>query len=79
MSVSMHLDTAALISLQAADDATLPVACVFRPGELGVKDAGQYNGDGIITEMAIAGGAEDNWTVDLTIQGTAEWPYSAPV
>ena len=79
MSVSMHLDTAALVLLQAADDATLPVACVFRPGQVGVKDAGQYNGDGIITEMAIAGGAEDNWTVDLTIQGTAEWPYTAPV
>jgi len=79
MNVSMHLDTAALVQLQAADDSTVPVTCVFRPGELGVKDAGQYNGLGIISSLDIDGGAEDNWTVALTIQGTQEWPFTAPV
>ncbi len=79
MDVSMHLDTDALVQLQAADDATEPVTCVFRPGVLGVKDAGSYTGLGIITDMSIDGGAEDNWTVSLSIQGTDEWPYTAPV
>ena len=79
MNSTMHLDTASLVALQAADDATEPVACVFRPGELGNKDAGQYNGDGIITEMRIGAQVDDNWVVDLAIQGTEEWPYTAPV
>ena len=79
MASTMHLDTASLVLLQAADDSAVPVACVFRPGELGTKDAGQYAGDGIITEMRIGAQVEDNWEVDISIQGTAEWPYTAPV
>ena len=79
MSVSMHLDTAALVLLQAADDATDPVACVFRPGALGGNDAGQYAGNGIITDMTINGPVDDNWSVSLEVEGDDEWPYTAPV
>lgn len=80
MQATLHLDTAGLVALQAADDSTVPVVCVFRPGALGAStDAGSYTGDGIITEMVVAGGEDDNWSVDLSIQGTAVWPYTAPV
>ena len=78
MTVTMHLDTDALVLLQAADDAVAPVVCKFRPGN-GTKDAGSYTGAGIITSLDLDGGAEDNWSVALTIQGTAEWPYTAPI
>ncbi len=79
MSVSMHLDTASLVILQAADDSTIPVQCVFRPGQLGANDAGAYTGNGIITDLTVSGGADDNWSVDMEIQGVSEWPYTAPV
>ena len=79
MSVSGHVDTAGMVILQAADDATLPIACIFRSGQLGTKDAGQYNGSGIITDLSISGDAEGEWDFDLTVQGTEEWPYTAPV
>ena len=78
MSVTMHLDTASLVLLQAADDSTTPIAVVFKPGENPDHDAGSYSGDGIITDLTIAGGFEDNWSVAMEVQGTAEWPYTAP-
>jgi predicted secreted protein len=80
MTATLHLDTSGLVQLQAADDATTPVDCVFRPGAIGVNtDAGQYNGVGIITDMTIAGGSDSEWDVDLTVQGSQEWPYTAPI
>ena len=79
LSVSMHLDTASLVLLQSSDDAVEPVACTFRPGQAGVKDAGSYTGLGIITELRIGAQAEDEWEVEMSIQGTGEWPYTSPV
>ena len=79
MDVSMHLDTAALVALQVADDSTVPVACVFRPGALGANDAGSYAGDGIITDLTLNGSVDDNWSVDISVQGTGPWPFTQPV
>lgn len=78
MSSTQHLDTASLTLLQAADEATAPVTCTFRPGELGNKDAGSYTGLGIITELRLGAQVDDNWVVDLQIQGTDEWPFTEP-
>jgi len=79
MSVTMHLDTTSLVALQAADDATVPVVCTFRPGALGTTDAGQYDGEGIITELRIGAQVESNWECDISVQGTGEWPFTPPV
>ena len=78
MDVTMHLDTAGIIGIQAAFDALDPVTFVFRPGELGGNDAGEYTGDCIITDMTINGAVDDNWSVDIATQLTGPVPFTAP-
>ncbi len=77
--ISMHVDTASMPILQASYGSTLPVAFVFRPGALGVNDAGQWNGDMIITSMDVSGAVEDNWAVSISGQITGAVTYTAPV
>jgi len=80
LSVDMHASTTLASALQAADDSTTPVTCVFRAGKLGAGfDLGSYTGSGVITDMTISGNVDDNWVVSLEVQGTEEWPYTQPV
>ncbi len=77
--ISMHLDTDSTPILYASFASTTPVAFVFRPGALGVNDAGQWNGDMIITSMDVSGAVEDNWAVSISGQITGAVTYTAPV
>ena len=79
LTANMHMDTAGMVAMQAANDAAAPITYVMRPGELGVADAGQYAGDFIITDMSIAGAADDNWSISLSGQLTGIPAYTAPV
>jgi len=77
--ISMHLDTDGIVSVQGAYDKTVPVTFVFRPGELGTADAGQWSGSMIITELAIPGQVDDNWQMNISGQVTGNVLYTAPV
>ncbi len=77
--ISMHLDTAGIVIIQGAYDNTLPVAFVFRPGALGVNDAGQWAGSFIMSTMDITGSVDDNWSMNISGQVTGAVTYTAPV
>ena len=79
MTVTMHLDSASLVQLQAAFAATTVVGWLFRPGQLGTHDAGQYTGEGIIDDMTIAGSVDDNWTVSISITVSGPVAFTQPV
>lgn len=74
--ISMHLDTVGMGQVVAAEQATVPVAFVFRPGALGTKDAGQWNGDLIITELAIEASTDDNWQMNISAVTSGPVPYT---
>ena len=79
MDVTMHTDTAGIVSIQQAFVSTTPVTFVFRPGALGTHDAGQYSGDAIITDQTHQGAVDDNWSTTLSLQITGVVLYTAPV
>jgi len=80
LAISMHLDTAGIIDLQAAYQATAPVAFSFRPGKLGVGfDAGQWDGTFIMDTLDIVGSVDDNWQSNISGQITGPVAYTAPV
>ncbi len=79
LDISMHLDTVGIISLQAAYASTVPVLFVFRPGALGVNDAGQWNGSMIIESLEITGSVDDNWQMNISGPTTGPVVYTAPV
>jgi len=75
----MHLDTAGIVAVQAAYDKTLPVVFVFRPGALGVNDAGEWGGSFLVTTLDISASVDDNWVMNLDGQITGAVAYTAPV
>lgn len=77
--VQMHLDTTVAAAIEAAYESTTPVGWVFRAGALGVADMGQHAGNGIITDRSIAGDADGEWDVSLSIQSTGDVDYTAPI
>ncbi len=77
--ISMHLDTVGIVAMQGAYAKTVPVTFVFRPGELGTADAGQWSGSMIITELAVPGQVDDNWQMNISGQITGSVLYTAPV
>lgn len=79
LDVQMHMDTTVAAAMEAAYEATDPVAYVFRPGALGTNDLGQYAGSGIITDFSIAGDADGEWDSSFTIQGTGDYTYTPAV
>ena len=79
VSIDMHVDTASMALLQASYAKTVPVAFTFRPGALGVNDAGQWDGTMIIESMDVNGSVDDNWSVSLSNQITGAVTYTAPV
>ena len=79
MEVSMHLDTAGIVGIQAAYASTVPVLFVFRPGKLGGPDAGEWTGSMIVTDMNVSGQVDENWSVALSGQITGAVLYTAPV
>jgi len=79
VAVQMHLDTAGVVAVQAAFAATAPVTFVFRPGKLGGPDAGQWDGDMIVTDIEITGSVDDNWQMNLSGQITGDVTFTAPV
>jgi hypothetical protein len=76
---TLHLATEFAVAVQTAYDKTTPLAYLFRPGALGTKDAGQYEGGAIITDFSQAGAADGEWDVTLTLQLTGQYTYTAPV
>ncbi len=79
INISMHLDTAGVTVIQGAFNQTDPVTFVFRPGALGVNDAGRWDGDMIITSMDVSANVDDNWTIGIDGQITGPVTYTAPV
>jgi len=78
--ISMHLDTAGIVDIQAAYASTVPVTFTFRPGKLGAGfDAGQWNGTMIITTMDITGSVDDNWSMNISGQITGVVTFTQPV
>ena len=78
MTATMHLDSAALVQLQAAYAATTVVGWKFRPGQVGPNDAGEYAGTGILDDMTISGSVDDNWTVAISITTSGAVAFTAP-
>ncbi len=77
--VQMHMDTSVAAAMEAAYEATEPIAYVFRAGALGTTDLGQYAGTGIITDFSIAGDADGEWDASFSLQGSGDYTYTAPV
>jgi predicted secreted protein len=63
----------------AAHDSTTPVAYIVRPGALGVHDVGQWAGTGIITSYDPSGSVDGEWDAAITLQGSGDVTYTAPV
>lgn len=79
VSAQMHLDTAGIVAVQAAYTKTDPVTFVFRPGQLGGPDAGEWAGNMVITDLEVTGSVDDNWQMNLSGQITGPVTYTAPV
>ena len=77
--VQMHMDTTVAAALEAAYEATVPVAYVFRAGAPGTTDLGQYSGTAIVTDFSIVGDADGEWDSSFALQGTGDYVYTAPV
>ncbi len=78
VSIQMHLDTSGITLVQGAYASTTPVPFVFRPGRVGGPDAGQWNGDMIITDLEVTGSVDDNWQMNITGQVTGPVTYTQP-
>jgi predicted secreted protein len=78
LSMQMHLDTAGITAIQAAYASTTPVTFSFRPGKVGGPDAGQWDGTAIVTDVEITGSVDDNWQMNLSMQGTGPLTYTQP-
>ncbi len=79
LDVELHLNTETAVALNTAYEQTVPVQFTFRPGALGTTDAGQYDGDCIITSYGMAGDADGEWDVSLSCQATGAFVYTAPI
>ena len=79
MDVTMHTDTAGIVDIQTAFSSTSVVTFVFRPGELGTADAGQYSGTGILSDLTHSGAVDDNWSTTISMQLSGPVLYTAPV
>ena len=77
--VQMHMDTTVAAAMEAAYEATEPVAYVFRAGALGSTDLGQYSGTGIITDFSIAGDADGEWDASFSLQGSGDYTYTPAI
>jgi len=79
LDVQLHLDTTVAAAIEAAYQATVPIAFVFRAGALGTTDMGQHTGDAIIVDRSIAGDADGEWDCSLSLECTGDITYTAPV
>lgn len=75
----LHLDTQTAVAIQAAVDATAPVAFVWRAGSLGVYDAGQHSGECVITSLAENADPETEWEWSLQARLSGPTAYTPPV
>lgn len=74
-----HMNTATYAGINTAFESTATVAFIFRPGSVAAgKDAGQYTGFGIITNMDSNGDAAGEWDVALDIQISGDTVYTPP-
>jgi hypothetical protein len=78
LDAQLHLNTDTAVTLNTAYESTVPVTFIFRPGALGINDAGQYSGEAIITDYSMAGDADGEWDVSLTAQATGAFVYTPP-
>jgi len=76
---TLHLATEFAVAINTAYESTVEVAVLFRPGALGTKDAGQYDGSGIITDFSQQGAADGEWDVSLAVQLSGDVTYTAPI
>jgi hypothetical protein len=79
LSATLHMSTENAAALNAANDSTTPVAYIVRPGALGVHDVGQWAGTGIITSYDPSGSVDGEWDAAITLQGSGDVTYTAPV
>ena len=79
LSVQLHLDTTIAAALEAAYQATEPVAFVFRAGALGTADMGSHAGTAIIVDRSLDGSADGEWDCSLELQCVSTITYTAPV
>lgn len=77
--VQLHLDTTVAAAIEAAYQATDPVAFVFRAGATGTADMGSHAGTGIIVDRSIVGDADGEWDCTMSVQCTGTITYTAPV
>lgn len=78
MDVDLHMATEFANAINTAYDDRAELAFVFRPGELGTKDAGERSGTGIIEDFSQEGAGDGEWDITLTVQLTGETTYTAP-
>lgn len=70
ISATLHMSTENANALSDAEQSTVPIAWVVRPGALGAHDVGQWAGNGIITSYDPTGSADGEWDVAITVQST---------
>ena len=74
-----HMNTTTMAGINTAYESTTPVTFIFRPGSIAAgKDAGQYSGSAIISNMDANGDATGEWDVALDLQITGTVTYTAP-
>ena len=79
LSVDLHMATEFAAAVNTANDSRAGLTLVFRPGELGTKDAGQREGSAVIDDFTQEGTGDGEWDITLSLQLTGPAPYTAPV
>ncbi len=78
-SLGLHMDTDTMAAMVVAEASIDPVPVVVRPGALGTFDAGQWAGDGLVSNLSTEATADDEWNVSMDIEMTGDFEYTQPI